>query len=275
MIQEIFQLRKIAFAAIISTLVLLGALTVAFAQTSNDNFDDATIIGELPYTDTLDTTSATRDYDDPITCYEQDHTVWYTFTPSSDMRCEVNTFGSDYDTVLSVYTGSRGELNEIACNDDVIDLQSLVRFDAIAETTYYIMVGSLGISSSGGNLVLTVDIAPPPLTIDIDIDPVGSVDPKNMVATLSGTLTCSRPAVVDLYIELKQKAGRQIIHGSYYISLECNGETPWVATVTDYDGVFVGGKATVNAYANVFDIYEYSNAEATNTVQLKGKGKKL
>jgi hypothetical protein len=48
------------------------------------------------------------------------------------MGIEANTFGSDYDTTLSVYTGSRGALTQIACNDDADLLQSLVRFNATA-----------------------------------------------------------------------------------------------------------------------------------------------
>ena len=36
----------------------------------------------------------------------------------------IDTFGSDYDTVLAVWTGSRGSLTNVACNDDSSGLQS-------------------------------------------------------------------------------------------------------------------------------------------------------
>ena len=58
------------------------------------------------------------------------------------MAIEANTFGSNYDTTLSVYTGSRGSLMQLACNDDSGSLQSRIRFDAVAGTTYYFMVSS-------------------------------------------------------------------------------------------------------------------------------------
>jgi len=57
------------------------------------------------------------------------------------MRVEPNTFGSDYDTTLSVHVGRSSALVQFACNDDTGSLQSRVRFDAVASVTYYLKVG--------------------------------------------------------------------------------------------------------------------------------------
>jgi hypothetical protein len=55
------------------------------------------------------------------------------------------------DTTLGVYAGSPGSLSLIGCNDDFYDLQSAVRFEATANTTYYIMVGfCCGNGETGG-----------------------------------------------------------------------------------------------------------------------------
>ena len=81
--------------------------------------------------------------------------MWYAFTPSGSKRIEANTFGSDYDTDLVVYTGTRGDLTEIACNDDAESVQSRVVFDAVAGETYFIMVGAFA-SGPGGNLVFNL-----------------------------------------------------------------------------------------------------------------------
>jgi hypothetical protein len=81
-------------------------------------------------------------------------TVWYALTLAEDAFVDVNTFGSDYDTTLSAYLGERGDLEQIACNDDAAgSLQSRVRFAATADTTVFIMVGAFD-SGPGGNLVL-------------------------------------------------------------------------------------------------------------------------
>jgi len=118
----------------------------------NDDFDSATVIGGLPFSEALDASLATWASDDPPDCVNNG-SVWYAFTPTSDMAVEMNTTGSDYDTVLSVYTGTRGALTLVpmACNDDYYGLQSRVQFQATAGTTYYAMVGTCcGNGGDGG-----------------------------------------------------------------------------------------------------------------------------
>jgi hypothetical protein len=125
----------------------------------NDDFDSATAIPGLPFNQELDTSGATWAGDDPWDC-TSNGSVWYTFTPGSDMVIEANTFGSDYDTVLSAYTGTRGALALVpgACVDDYNGLQSRVRFPVTAGETYYLLVGFCcgGGSDGGGNLHLEV-----------------------------------------------------------------------------------------------------------------------
>jgi hypothetical protein len=128
----------------------------AFDRVGSDDFDDANVISELPFSDSVDTFGATTASDDPD-CVGQGPTVWYAFTPEEDLNVDANTFGSDYDTTLSVYTGSRGNLTQIACNDDTDGLQSRVQFAAVAEETYFFMIGAFG-SGPGGQLVFSIDI---------------------------------------------------------------------------------------------------------------------
>ena len=128
------------------------------APPTNDDFDDATQIRKRPFTDTIVTEGATTAADDPIpSCANggRGPTVWYTFTASGNQRIEANTFGSDYDTDLVVYTGTRGDLTEIACNDDADGVHSMVVFDAVAGETYYFMVGAFA-SGPGGSLVFNL-----------------------------------------------------------------------------------------------------------------------
>jgi hypothetical protein len=70
------------------------------------------------------------------------------------MEVEVSA-GGRFDTVLAVYTGSRGSLTEITCNDDRDDLQAFVVFDAVAGETYFIQAGSFD-GNAGGLLGLRV-----------------------------------------------------------------------------------------------------------------------
>ncbi|MBW3645024.1 MAG: hypothetical protein KY441_05910 [Actinobacteria bacterium] len=242
------------FAA--TALAMVGLTGTAVAQPSNDDFDSATAVVEpLPFTDSISTIDATPTADDPH-CAGTGATVWYSYTPSADSFIEANTFGSDYDTTLSVYTGDRGALSQIACNDDAQGLQSSVTWEAVAGTTYHLMAGSY-FGGPGGNLSFTVQQgeAPPPppppptpLEIDVIVDETGSVDPRTGVATISGTVTCSEPTFVWFSGELRQRVGRQVISGSFSDFVECDGETPWSATV-EGDGIFAGGRAQVRTDA--------------------------
>jgi hypothetical protein len=72
------------------------------------------------------------------------------------MQIVADTFGSDYDTTLAVYTGEPGALSQIACNNDARGtLQSQVRFHAFRQQTYFFMIGAPN-DVSGGDLVFNV-----------------------------------------------------------------------------------------------------------------------
>jgi hypothetical protein len=127
----------------------------------NDDFDDALVITSVPYNNVQDTTWATTASDDPeFTCRsgQRYHTVWYRFTPSSNGTMTVDTFGSAYDTVLAVWTGTRGALQSEGCNDDAGGtLQSQVEVPVSAGTTCYIEVAGYSSEACGSlHLIITM-----------------------------------------------------------------------------------------------------------------------
>jgi hypothetical protein len=127
---------------------------------TNNDIDSPLVISNLNYTNTqgaLSVLQATTAGDDPnILSGQRYHTVWYSYMSSSDQEITVNTFGSDYDTIVGVWTGTRGNLTAVAINDDSNStLQSLVQFSAIAGTPYYFEVASYD-QLDYGTLVLNV-----------------------------------------------------------------------------------------------------------------------
>jgi hypothetical protein len=122
-----------------------------------------------------------------------------------------------------------------------------VTFDAIAGETYYFMVGS-PFGSIGGNLVFTVDVAPPPLTIDLKVDPINFVN--NGITTVSGTVNSSVPVDAYVSVQVRQKAGRVFITGynNTYV-YAADGVAHWTMQVPGDIGPFLPGKATVRAIA--------------------------
>ena len=80
--------------------------------------------------------------------------VWYRWQAQSTGNATITTAGSNFDTVLSVYTGSSvGALTPVAKNDDVVsgDTSSSVQFSATAGTTYMIAVDGYNNDGSGGD----------------------------------------------------------------------------------------------------------------------------
>jgi uncharacterized delta-60 repeat protein len=150
--------------ATLSAIVSTAAPARAVAP-SNDDFDTPTVVGVLPFTDPLDTTEATRAADDPSCAGDDGSTVWYSFTATEAVRIVADTFGSDYDTTLSGFAGDRGSLTQLACNDDAQGLQSRIALDVAAGESVSVMAGSFG-GGLGGNLVIHMDIAPPPAAND-------------------------------------------------------------------------------------------------------------
>lgn len=94
---------------------------------ANDDFADANVISgnASGYSHiNLNTTGATTQGNDPETqCGstanpKQSRSVWYSFTPNTTANFSFDTEGTDYDTVLAVWSGSWGSLTHRGCDDD-------------------------------------------------------------------------------------------------------------------------------------------------------------
>lgn len=248
---------------------------------ANDDFGSASVAPSIPYTINEDATSATAAPDDPF-CYGRNQTVWFAYTPQSNVRLEANTFGSNYDSTLSVYTGARGGLTQIACNDDAGGTpQSRVRFDATAGTTYYFMVSTFSFFPQvPANLSFNLQVAPPPFTFTPTVAQFGSVDPPTGAVTINGSVSCNAPSYVSLFGQLKQTRGGVPINGYFSAFVPCDGAASWSSTVYSQSAQFHGrsallyggGKATVAATAFAFDpdTGEYLQVNFSPTITLRG-----
>jgi hypothetical protein len=244
--------RSITVTMIVLALATLGLPVAQAAAPSNDDFANATVVAALPFTDTVDTTEATTASNDP-SCSGNGESVWYSLTPAVDGWIQVDTFGSDYDTVLGIYTGSAGALTEIACNDQAAGTdQSRVRINAVSGTTYHVMAATWEGTSGGGTLVLNAAVSSPPFSLDdVTINPLGRVRPKTGDAVISGSITCSNgPGFVELDVFVSQRIGRALVEGDGFDFFECSGTQSWSIEVAPFNGLFVAGRA--HAYADAF-----------------------
>jgi HYR domain len=77
----------------------------------------------------------------------------------------------------------------------------------------------------------------------------GSASSRTGIATISGTVSCSRDIEVDVYGQLTQLFARRVtVTGGYYVHVSCRAPgTPWSANVTGSNGRFGAGLATADA----------------------------
>jgi hypothetical protein len=172
--------------------VALGLFACSVAPTlaaapANDTFDNAKVVGALPYADSVNTAEATSDSDDAAgNCRFSGPSVWYSFTASSNARIEVNGEGSGFVACIDVFTGTKGALVEQAYYG------YRIRFNATNGTAYHLMVAGY----PGGTLNVSVHVAPPPPANDDfdDAEPISSLPFTDTVDTYDATRAVDDPS---------------------------------------------------------------------------------
>lgn len=145
----------------VSNLNGSGASSSAFTITSapiNDNFVDRLTISGSGATVNASNVGATKELGEPNPAGSSGgKSVWWTWMAPASGQYVISTLGSNFDTVLGVYTGnSVSSLSVVASNDDDPNggVTSSVKFTATAGTAYQIAVD--GVNGASGNIVLTV-----------------------------------------------------------------------------------------------------------------------
>jgi hypothetical protein len=161
-----------AVAAIVGSLILVlaGSVGASAAPLSirpaaappNDAFGSATVIGSLPFTDSVDVTDATTQVHEPDpTCGSTTNSVWYRYHATKTRKVGIDTLGSGASTVVALYTGSSlATLHQVKCSTFAHEDASDVLFTAKAGTTYQIQVG--GYEGAAGLVALRVERLSPP-----------------------------------------------------------------------------------------------------------------
>lgn len=138
----------------------MSLLLTAFASAqspSNDAFSNALIApGEIG-TSSGNSSNATYEEGEPYEVEESaGRTLWWRWTAGNSGRYVFHTSGSNFDTILAIYTGS--SVNNLALvdyNDEAMGASlSRVTFDAVAGQTYHIQVDGWG-DSGFGRVVLS------------------------------------------------------------------------------------------------------------------------
>jgi hypothetical protein len=142
-----------------------GNITLNVALTpmgpTNNTFASRTVISGSSATVSGTNVNATKEAGEPNHAGNAGgKSVWWTWTAPASGSVMINTAGSNFDTILAIYTGSSvAALSTVASNDDAAGAQtSLVTFNAVAGATYQIAVD--GYDGATGNITLNVALTP-------------------------------------------------------------------------------------------------------------------
>lgn len=143
----------------------------------NDDFANAIVIGANPFMDSQNNAAASSEATDPVPQVStgcpsafgypnpligRTRSIWYRFAATANVTVNVDTAGSAYDTVLSVWTGAAGSLMQVDCDDDGVapgGASRLTNLALTAGTTYHFMVAGFD-STQGGATVFNFTIPP-------------------------------------------------------------------------------------------------------------------
>lgn len=150
---EMIRVGRLTISAMGVAVTLFVGL--ASAQPLNDDWDGGGFSLVPPFTifgNNFGATTQTNEQDLEIT----GATVWWSFIPQATQTIKIDTFGSNFDTVLHIYTDSQngfGNFTLVAANDQAAGTpQSRVAFNANADQRYEIRVG--GFLGEQGNIQL-------------------------------------------------------------------------------------------------------------------------
>ncbi|MCB0996818.1 MAG: hypothetical protein KDB21_17110 [Acidimicrobiales bacterium] len=129
---------------------------------SNDPFSSSKAVASGGSVEVLATFGSTHEGSEPAHAgVANGGSVWYSWTAPSTGMAEVNTYGSSYDTVLGVYTGSQvGSLSQVGSNDEadaVLGGFSRLVFPVVQGQTYRVAVDG---HDGGAGVAKTAIVAP-------------------------------------------------------------------------------------------------------------------
>ena len=175
---------------------------------SNDAFADArriTQAGRFVGSSTL----ATREFGEPRLSDEAaSRTVWFRYRARRTQRITLDTIGSNYDTVLGVFTGDLGRLRRVAVNDDAGEGNSSeITLTVRRGRTYHIVIDGYG--TSGDYELGLSDGSAAGVGLGVEAEEGQTLD-SVLARGLRSKLSCARPCRVDLRAMVSATTARRL-----------------------------------------------------------------
>ncbi|WCJ59442.1 Ig-like domain-containing protein [Fontisphaera persica] len=227
-------------------------LATAIGQPANNNFANRITLTGLSVTTTGSNVGATMEFgenNNPNNVGRLDGTVWWSWTAPLSGRVTLDTIGSDFDTVLGIYTGTQiFLLTVVTANDNIAEgqPQSRVSFEATSGTTYQIQVGGRRTGGGGttarGNIVLNLSMQLPVILVS---PTNGSVYAAGTPVTFTATGMAQTPPIA---------------------RMEFYRGTTLVGAVTNSPYSLVASNLPVGTYGVYAVLVDSANARSTSAV---------
>jgi PKD repeat protein len=173
---------------------LIQAGTAVAAPPANDDFANAAVISSLPLSDSGDLNGTTTEPGDAQGCFPQaPQTIWYAFTPATNMVVKADLDGSDFGVVASVYEALGSGFDGLHFLD-CIGFSGESSLTVQAGTTYYYQVTSTFVGTA--NFQFHVQQLPPP--------------PNDDFATATQVTTVPFSETVEHLIAATREPGEQV-----------------------------------------------------------------
>lgn len=265
--------RCLVLLSVVLLVAGLGVPAASAAGPRGDRIADARVISDVPTRLVVDTSRATTTPATDVGGYPcmGGRSVWFRVAPTVTGTVRAVTRGSDFDTLLGVFTGTPQRLTPLTCSDDTA-VGAAVELELQAGTTYWIALSSCcdPTSTAGGRGVLQL-YRPQPLGVRTVVSDTAAGDVSGR-ALLSGTVRCTNPASSFLEVTVSQRLGAFVARGSGLVSADCGrGRTAWSVSVDSRSGrAFRSGPAVVTVSTFLSDGFRFveTTHEAVVTLRL-------
>ncbi len=200
-----------------------------YCGTVSDNIDN------LFGTTSLNDPSFSCRYDGPAQGYG---TFWFRFTASATSARVSLCANQGGDTLLGIYSGTCGNLTEIACNDDLCGFKSQVCATGLTVgQTYYIQVGSYD-DASRGSYFITVDCPcpPPPANDNCSGATLVNIPSNTFSSTVNATVDSSVPTCGFSLVNAQGVWYRVVGNGRTLTASLCSGSTSFDTKISVFCG---------------------------------------
>jgi hypothetical protein len=206
------------------------------------------------------------------------------FSPYSGVamvECQADATGPaqcDLSSVLEVGTDGSGSFAATYTVSRIIEIANLENGNEKARNCGAVgcILGAADINNYSVAASSPLGFKPhSPLAFRGTVAPTSTVTPKTGIADISGTVTCTQPDSVDIYVELQQRYKRFNFTSQGEATVACKGRTPWTAVVEPGFGLFGVGAANVEAELSTeIGNNSYRNINITRDIELQAASKK-